>query len=238
IIGDQFQFDLLAELSEKDEDDLEKLLSAAIKAFLIREERGSRGDDYRFYNAIIRRVLYEALSKRQRRKLHSRCAASIQKVHKGKLARVYGALAYHYNDAGEWQEAFEFGLKALEQALEQEAWSEVANYARWVEEAAAAINEAPEDYQPIDKLQLGKSKVDYAQTLLRLGNVDQATQQAQSALSIAEELKSDLLIARCKTSLCQLGWYAGRFGDAIKLADEGLLAAKAAGDEYSERHIH
>src|SRR5262249_528880 len=153
------KFELLAELAEKDEDELEKLLATAIKAFLIREERGSVGDDYRFYNATIRRVLYDGLSKRQRRRLHARAAAEMQKTYKGKLDRVRGALAYHFNAAGEWQQAFEFGIKAIEQAVTKDSWGEVAKYARWVEEAATGIQESPEDYQPIDAKVFAEIKI-------------------------------------------------------------------------------
>src|SRR5262249_27500985 len=161
------------------------------------------------------------LSKRQRRKLHSRAASAIQKVYRGKLARVMGALAYHFNAAGEWQQAFQFGLKAVGQALEQESLSDVARYAQWVEDAAAAIAESPDDYEPIDPLVLGDILVKHAHALVRSGNVAGSVVQAEAALKIAQQNNDNRLVARSKAMLCQLCWYQGRFSEAIKIADQG-----------------
>lgn len=238
VIGETFNFEVLAELSEMDEDELEKLISEAIKTFLIKEEKGSRGDDYRFYNATIRQVLYEALSKRQKRRLHSQAAEAIKTVYRSKLARVAGRLAYHYNAASEWQEAFEFARKAMEQAMEQEAWRSVARYSQWIEEAVTAIEESPEDYKPIDKVVLADLKLKCSLAMLRLGNVGQAVTQAEQGLKIGLELNNNHLIARGKARLCEFGWFQGKFAEAIKLGDEGLVAAELAQDRISERHLH
>lgn len=238
VIGETFNFEVLAEFSEIDEDELEKLLSVAVKTFLIKEEKGSRGDDYRFYNATIRQVLYDALSKRQKRRLHSQAAASIQTVYRSKLSRVAGRLAYHYNVAGQWPETFDFARKALEQAYEQESWKDLARFAKWIEEAVTGMEETPEDYEPIDKVVLTDVKIKYSTALLRLGNVGQAVIQAEEALKLGEQLNNLSLIARSKARLCEYGWAQGKFAEAIRLGEEGLSAAQSINDSVSERYLH
>jgi len=238
VIGETFNFEVLAELSETDEDELEKLLFQAIKSFLVKEEKSSRGDDYRFYNATIKRILYEALSKRQKRRLHSQAAAAIQTIYRNKIARVIGKLAYHYNAAGEWQESFEFARRAIEQAVEQESWRDVAHYAQLIEEAVAGMEENPDDYDPVDKIVLANVKFKYSLAMLRLGSVGQAVSQAEAGLKIGQELDNKSLIARGKARLCEYGWFQGKFADAIRIGEEGLADAKAVSDTVSERNIH
>jgi serine/threonine protein kinase/tetratricopeptide (TPR) repeat protein len=238
VIGDSFRFDVLAILADKDEDELEKMLATAVKAFLIREERGSHGDEYRFYNTIIRQVLYDALGKRQKRRLHASAAAAIQEVYRNKLGRVYSTLAYHFNAANEWGQAFDFSVKALEQAWERDNWGEVAKHAQWAEEAAAGIEENPDDYDPLDQAVIAQAKIKYSTAMLRMGKIDQAVTPAQTALEIAERLKNNSIMARTKDLLCEIHRFQGRFQAALKLADEGLEAAKAAGDNAAERLIH
>ncbi len=238
VIGETFNFEVLAEISEIDEDELEKLLSQAIKAFLIKEEKSSRGDDYRFYNATIRRILYEALSKRQKRRLHTQTASAIQTVYRNRLARVVGKLAYHYNAAGEWPETLEFARRAMEQAVEQESWRDVTYYTQFIEEAVAAIEETPDDYDPIDKVVLADVKLKCSLAMLRLGNVGQAVSQAEAGLKIGQDLNNPALIARGKARLCEYGWFQGKFADAIRIGKEGLVEAQVAKDSVSERYIH
>jgi serine/threonine protein kinase/tetratricopeptide (TPR) repeat protein len=238
VIGETFNFEVLAEFSEIDEDELEKLLSVAVKTFLIKEEKGSRGDDYRFYNATIRQVLYDALSKRQKRRLHSQAAEAIKAVYRSKISRVAGRLAYHYYVAGQWEETFEFAHKALEQAYEQEAWRDVARFAKWIEEAVKAIEDAPEDYKPIDKIVLANIKIKYSTSLLRLGNVGQAVIQAEETLKLGEQIENLSLIACSKARLCEYGWAQGKFAEAIRLGEEGLKAAQSVNDNVSERYLH
>lgn len=238
VIGDTFNFEVLAEISEKDEDDLEDLLSIAVKTFLIKEEKSSRGDDYRFYNATIRRVLYESLSKRQKRRLHAQTAEALQTVYRNKLPRVTGKLAYHYNAAGEWQESFEFARRAIEQVLEQESWRDVALYTQLLEEAVTGMEESPDDYDPVDKIVLADVRLKCSLAMLRLGNVGQAVSQAEAGLKIGEELNNHSLIARGKARLCEYGWFQGKFAEAIRIGKEGLISAQTAKDAMSERHIH
>ncbi|MBI4850284.1 MAG: protein kinase [Acidobacteria bacterium] len=238
VIGETFNFEVLAEISEKDEDDLEKLLSIGVKTFLIKEEKSSRGDDYRFYNATIKRVLYEGLSKRQKRRLHAQVAEAIQTVYRNKISRVIGKLAYHYNAAGEWQESFEFAHRAIEQAIEQESWRDVSHYTQLMEEAVTAIEESPDDYDPIDKIVLADVKLKCSLAMLRLGNVSQAVSQAEAGLKIGQELDNHSLIARGKARLCEYGWFQGKFADAIRIGQEGLISAKISKDVVSERYIN
>lgn len=238
VIGESFQFELLAELADQDEEDLEKLLNEGVKAYLIHEERGSRSDDYRFNNATIQHMLYEGLSKRQRRRLHSKAASAIQKVYKGKLSRFLGALAYHYTSAGEWSEALNYCCKVIAPTLAQDAWGEVVKYSKWLAEALAAIEESPEDFPPIDKVLLAEALAKCSLASVRLGQVDESMAQAEAAFKIGQELHNDRLIAISKTRLCESGWYQGRFSTALKYGEEGLVAAHACGDTYSESYLH
>jgi predicted ATPase len=239
ILGNSFRFDILLLMTAKDETTIEEQLTTATKAFLIREEQGSQAEDYRFCNTIIRQMLYDALSKRQRRRLHARAATATQEIYAHKLPRVYGILAYHFNAAALWPEAFEFATKAVEQAWKNEAWDEVDKYAQWVEEAVAGLKEISHQHPLLNLVLLMETKLKHASALMRAGHkINQAGQQADSALAIATKLNHGQFIARSKDILCELYWYQARFSEAIKLADEGLEAAQVANDERAKRLLH
>lgn len=238
IIGDDFRLATLAELANLDADSLTPLLNAALDACLICKESNALGDDYRFYHTTIRRVIYENISARKKRKLHLRAAATIEKLYAGRLTYVLGTLVYHYYAAGEWRKAFDFGVQALNQAWQQESWSEAVKYAQWLEEAIARIAVGADEGPPVALPLVAEIKLKYSTTLVRMAQIEAAIPPAQSALQIARELKSDLLTARCQVSLCNLGWFQGSYGEMVRLAQEGLNAVARCQDAFSERYLH
>ncbi|MBL8152155.1 MAG: protein kinase, partial [Blastocatellia bacterium] len=177
VLGESFRFETLAEISGKTDKELEKLLSDAVKAGLFREEAANQGDDYSFSNTLIRRVLYDELSRRQRRKLHLTSATAIEEVFKGKLNRFLGQLTYHLSAAGEWRQAYDYGVRAIDQSWERNAWSELIRLAQMVEEAAEAIGQEEGDgIEPSGVMQI---KLRAATAFMRQGKLMQAKEKAE-----------------------------------------------------------
>ncbi len=237
VLGDSFSFDLLAELAQIEEKDLEKLLIAAEKEHLVYEERSSKVDEYLFQSAALRQVLYESLSKRQKKRLHARAAVVIKEVYRNKSAQNFNTLTYHYHAAGQWQETFLFGQQAITQSFEKSAWVEVVKLGELIEEAVKALEENNElnesDLDLIVNIQNS-----YANALGNLGKLELALEQGQNALSLAEKKQSNKLIAQSCATLCHLGWYAGRFVDIVNWSEKGLLAAQTIQDKFWQQQIY
>src|SRR6185295_16416095 len=98
--------------------DVEGAIDKLVEDGLIEEERESRGDRLTFSSAVVRDVLYAAISRRKRRSLHRKYAEHIEKRHSGRLERVYPRLVYHFSQGDVPDKTVEYGLRLAKTALD------------------------------------------------------------------------------------------------------------------------
>ncbi|HEX8190594.1 MAG TPA: AAA family ATPase, partial [Pyrinomonadaceae bacterium] len=99
VIGDEFRVETLARMSGRGEDELDESLREGLRLGVLAERGLSLGEDYRFYHTILRRVLYESLAPRRRRRLHMLAASAIEAVHARHAERLAVSLSTHYEAA-------------------------------------------------------------------------------------------------------------------------------------------
>ncbi|MEW6736780.1 MAG: protein kinase [Acidobacteriota bacterium] len=235
VIGDEVRFELLQMVSGLEEADIEKLLMAGVKAFLLREETGASGDDYRFYNSTVRRVIYDEIPKRQRRRLHSRVASALAELNRGKIHAVSGALTYHYHAAGEWEQAFKYGFSAVEQAWRQQAMGEVIRLSKCVEEALSNLES--ERTQSDRQRMLGQLKLRRTTALMRLARFDEAEREIDQMRDFIKNLGDKALLARLYLMETELCYWSNRYADGVSIGSTGLALAREAGDGDCARQI-
>jgi ABC-type oligopeptide transport system substrate-binding subunit/tetratricopeptide (TPR) repeat protein len=149
ILGREFDFDILAEASELDEETLIEVLESAQQAQLIEELSTEGGVTFVFEHRLIPTTLVEGLRTLQRRRLHRRVAAAIETLHPDS----FEALAYHYDQAGKADKATDYLLKAGDRAR-----------------ALYAQQEAIDNYrQALDFLKDAGDVEPAARTLMKLG---------------------------------------------------------------------
>ncbi|HEX7955389.1 MAG TPA: AAA family ATPase, partial [Pyrinomonadaceae bacterium] len=129
VIGDEFRVETLARMSGRGEDELDESLREGLRLGVLAERGLSLGEDYRFYHTILRRVLYESLAPRRRRRLHMLAAAAIEEVHARHPERLAEALSTHYEAAGDARRAFRWAMRA---------WTAAAARWHWVEAVKCA----------------------------------------------------------------------------------------------------
>ncbi|MBN1485366.1 MAG: tetratricopeptide repeat protein, partial [Chloroflexia bacterium] len=83
---------------------------------------------YLFKHAITHEVVYGTLSFSNRRMLHERVAAHIEKSYADDLGAWYGILAYHYKRADRPRQEFAWVLRAGERASRQYALQQAADF--------------------------------------------------------------------------------------------------------------
>ncbi len=98
VVGRQFDLDLVARLTDRDEDELLDLLEEAIEAAVITEVAG-RGERFTFSHALIQRTLYEDLGSARRGRLHRRVAEALEDVCGEDGGDRVGELAHHWGAA-------------------------------------------------------------------------------------------------------------------------------------------
>jgi eukaryotic-like serine/threonine-protein kinase len=104
VVGRRFEFDLLYQMAELDEDNLIEALEQAERAQLIQEVSAEGGGRFSFAHALIPTTLAEGLSGLRRRRLHRRVAAVIEE----RNPHDYEALAHHYEAAAEREKAIHY----------------------------------------------------------------------------------------------------------------------------------
>jgi tetratricopeptide (TPR) repeat protein len=119
ILGREFEFEVLAEACAQplgswpahDEDALIEVLECAERAQLIEEASGQREVSFTFTHALIPATLVGAVRTLRRRRLHSRAAAAIETLYPDDESRLE-ALAYHYGEAGDEEQAQAYYTRA------------------------------------------------------------------------------------------------------------------------------
>jgi predicted ATPase len=130
VTGRTFDIELLALLTESDEDELLDALDRALQASLL-VESPSRAGRFSFAHALISHALYDAVGATRRGRLHRRAAEAIERLCSeesgerlvAELAETTGSaggsaaiLAYHWREAGDSERAVDYLLKAAERA--------------------------------------------------------------------------------------------------------------------------
>jgi predicted ATPase len=94
VIGREFDLNVVATLTDVDEDPLLDLLDAAVAAAVIVES--DTADRYRFAHALIQHTLYDELSPTRRARAHQRVAEALEARAALPDAAMLGELAHHW----------------------------------------------------------------------------------------------------------------------------------------------
>lgn len=109
VAGRYFDFALLQSLTGLDEPELLQNLKKLIAAQLVVEESAER---FAFRHALSQQAVYAGLLARERRQRHLEVGYCLERLRTERLSD----LAHHFFQAGSWEKALDYGLKAAEQA--------------------------------------------------------------------------------------------------------------------------
>ncbi len=110
VIGRAFDFDLLLAASGRSEDEALPAFEALLGRHLLLELEGPL--PYDFTHHKLREITYQGMSLVRKRLLHRRVAQALQKVSRGQPAALAGQIAFHYQRAGQDEEAALFYRQA------------------------------------------------------------------------------------------------------------------------------
>jgi DNA-binding SARP family transcriptional activator len=127
VIGREFNFEVLRGTIPLSDGELFDALDAALAGYLLEETESG----YRFRHSLIRRVLYDSLSRVRRARLHTRAAEAIETTYarapEGLRPHVQ-ALAYHYDLSDRRDRALDYLLQAGERAAGVYAFEVAVDY--------------------------------------------------------------------------------------------------------------
>lgn len=113
IVGRSVRFALLGTLMQMNESELLAHLKELFAAQLLVEESA---DEVAFRHELTRQAVYSSLLLRERRTFHREVAETIERTDVNAPEMHAAELAYHFDQGQVWQKAFEYSLRAGEQA--------------------------------------------------------------------------------------------------------------------------
>jgi len=229
VIGKTFDYRDVEMLLE-DKVDIEDAIDKLILDGLIEEERESRGDRLTFSSGVVREVLYAELSRRRRRSLHRKYAEHIEKRHEGRLERIYPQLVYHYSQADIGEKTVEYALRLSRVSLDAFSPEEAT---RAVKTALEFLDQEWEGEASAE----GKARMMLSEAYRMSGDIDGALREIESANRIFERQKDSSLVLQALLQAAETAWQARRTEETRRWVDQGLIAARAAGDKESLKQL-
>jgi DNA-binding CsgD family transcriptional regulator/tetratricopeptide (TPR) repeat protein len=220
--GSEFAFEPIGRAADLTEPELLAALEEAVASGMI-EELPSKRLAWRFTHEIVRRALYDRLSRLRRAELHLRVAEALESAGPASDRRL-ADLAHHFGAAapfGGAERAIVYNLRAARVASVALAFDEASDRLR----TALEIGIEDERRRAEALLELGAASH-------RAGNATDALEAFLSAAELARELDAAELLARAAIGYEEACWRPGLPSpETIDLLDEALAAVDPGSDE-------
>jgi len=112
VIGRSFEFDLLREVTQENEDTLIDAIDEAVTAGVLDVPTDRDGDRFRFAHSLLAEALIRQANPRRVRRMHARVALVLESQRPDALTEI----AVHYDAAAEDERAFHFAMRSGERA--------------------------------------------------------------------------------------------------------------------------
>jgi tetratricopeptide (TPR) repeat protein/transcriptional regulator with XRE-family HTH domain len=140
VAGRRFDFGLLQQVAGYAEDELLGAIKELIAAQLVVEESAER---FAFRHALTRQAIYVQLLARERKALHRTIAETLQHLYGASPDAHLGDLAYHFYEAGAWEQALAYSSELGRQASALYAPRAAVEHLTRAVEAAGHLSTAP-----------------------------------------------------------------------------------------------
>jgi DNA-binding CsgD family transcriptional regulator/tetratricopeptide (TPR) repeat protein len=214
VAGHEVSYEVLREVVDLREKELRGGLRAAIDALLLRVDPAS--DSYAFRHALLQEAIRDQLLPSERTALHRAYAETLTRLH-GNEPALTGAIAWHWDQAGEPGRALAAYVEAAATAERSYAYADAERYLG----RASQLWDRVDDHStvaPVDKIDLLSRAVDAA---VLMEEPARGVPFARAALRELEAHDDPSRRARMQGQLARALWYAGA-------VEEGLAAGRAA----------
>jgi tetratricopeptide (TPR) repeat protein len=206
ILGREFEFEVLLEALDMNEDTLIEALEAAEEAQMIQEVDATGEVTFAFVHALVPSAIVESVRTLRRRKFHRRAAIAIEKV----SPEDYEALAFHYGEAGNERLALKYYTLAGERAAAAFANQDAEHH------FSSALDLVEEEGEEADLLAcLGLSQTHQSKN-------QEALETWQQAIELYEYLNDSDKVAELFARSARSAWDRGDTKGGLEFAQKGL----------------
>ncbi len=128
VIGQVFSFDVLCQLTEKDEGYVLEVMDRAIKQHLVEPESSLQSDRFKFTSGAVWDVVYDSLDSETKQSLHRKLALIEEKLHQDNIGSAAGNIGYHFSKAQDTQKAMDYSNILLDKASKMPAREDVFGF--------------------------------------------------------------------------------------------------------------
>ncbi len=221
IAGRRFDFALLQQLTQHDEQQLLTLMKELMAAQFVVEESEER---FAFRHALTREDVYAELLVRERKKLHGTIAETMEQLYASAYDAHLAELAYHFYEAGMWEKALLYTLRAGEKAQSlYSLWAAIEHFTRALD-AAHHLGKSPspaiyrargQAYETLGDFEHARS--DYEQALDAARTAQDAVAEWQSLIDLGA-LWAERDYTHTRTFFQRAYEHAGTMGQPSMLA--------------------
>lgn len=225
-IGREFSYALMRELVAGDDPPLTAALDKLEQAELV-FRRGQPPDaTYTFKHALVRDIAYESLLKTRRKQLHGQIARTLEAKFNDIVLGQPELVAYHFSEAGVFERAVRYWLKAGNLALNRSANAAVAHLQQGLRQIPSVEDEtARKTLELLLQTSLGNSL-----QALKGWSTEEVKDAYTRALHLCQETGLDQDALPAIFGLWTWNFVRPSFGEAKLLAGHLLHAAETIGD--------
>ncbi len=227
VLGRQFQFDDLRQMSELSEWVLLEQLDVPLERQLIEEAPGET--TLRFTHAEIQQVLYEELSSLRRRLLHRQAGEALEVRYLADPRRMAEELAHHFYEASELEKALIYSIQAARHADQAYASSTAL---MWYGRALDVLNQL--DLKESTQIQMFDLHLARERLLGRQGLREAQANDLKAAQEIAQQLDDPIKLAKVHNQQSYYYRLINNFSLAAEHAQLALQGARQAKDPILE----
>jgi class 3 adenylate cyclase/tetratricopeptide (TPR) repeat protein len=130
LIEREFAYKLIKAAMHLPEEELLRRLSFLKDAELLYERGLFPDSTFVFKHALTREVVYDTLLERKKKELHIDIGRAIEEVHRDNLEELYGALAEHFEEGGDYKKAAQYFHLAQRRSRRASAWADAIAFSR------------------------------------------------------------------------------------------------------------
>jgi DNA-binding SARP family transcriptional activator/tetratricopeptide (TPR) repeat protein len=224
VIGQQFDLNVLRQTSGRGDEEVVDALEMLSARRLISE--GAR--TYQFGHDLIRNIVYRDLSSGRRQLLHRRAAAALL----GSRSNDVGALAWHFEQAGDLAHAADYALRAGERARDVFAHIEAHAYfdkALTLLESEAGHLREPREIAANWRLRV-QALYGRGWAFRLLGDMDAFSRDSEEIARLAGLLGDQRELAHLHWREAHTYRWFCRYSQALMAAEEGIRLSRAIGE--------
>ena len=228
IIGRSFSFKLLESVAEADNDALLDAIDESLRMGLIVSTSVEPEAPFSFGHELVRQTLLARLSPPRRQRLHLRVARAIANAYSSSKDDRAAEIVHHLIRAGADADPTEVVSNlavAGNRAMKAAAFEEALRY----------FEEALRRHDPSDRARRANLLSGLADAKRSLGRWDEALVDWRKSMEIYTEIGDTESIGRTSTGMVEALSWAGRYPEAVEIANSGLRQLQGNATAYRAR---